>query len=178
MSTKTNTLSRSKLNNVRGKVHNIHYGDVLIKYRETLNAQKESMPYITNGTIKKYKAASLKDGDVVFADTAEDETAGKAVEIGNVRNKIIVSGLHTIVLRPIIEKAYGFWGYYFNSDGYRDQLKSLLQGTKVLSINKYYLSNTTVKIPANKKEKLKISEFLEKINLLITLHQRRCFYST
>ena len=38
----------------------------------------------------------LKDGDVIIADTAEDETVGKAVEVINVKNKnvILVDKLH------------------------------------------------------------------------------------
>ena len=40
-----NTLSRDMLGE-RGDMHNVHYGDVLIKYGSTLDVEKESIPSI------------------------------------------------------------------------------------------------------------------------------------
>ena len=35
-----------------------------------------------------------------MADTAEDETVGKCSELTDIKDKIVLSGLHTIPLRP------------------------------------------------------------------------------
>ena len=71
-----NTLSRAELNYENGSTKNIHYGDVLIKFGENLDVSKEELPYITNEkNVGKYNL--LQDGDIVFADAAEDETVGK-----------------------------------------------------------------------------------------------------
>ncbi len=44
--------------------------------------------------IQKY--THLMNGDIIIADTAEDETVGKATEITNIYDEIIISGLHTV----------------------------------------------------------------------------------
>ena len=94
----TNTLSRDKLNSQRGTYQNIHYGDVLIKYPFCLDCDKNDIPYINDDV--KFNATEVKDGDVIFADTAEDDTVGKCVEVLNVGDRRIVSGLHTYFCRP------------------------------------------------------------------------------
>lgn len=59
-----------------GVAANIHYGDVLIKFGEYLDMRKETFPWIEKQTdADKFRTSFLQDGDVVFADTAEDETA-------------------------------------------------------------------------------------------------------
>ena len=42
-----NTLSRAELNLEGGVAKNVHYGDVLIKYGEYLDASEESLPFIS-----------------------------------------------------------------------------------------------------------------------------------
>lgn len=56
------------------------------------------MPYV-NPAEKTEKYDLLQVGDIVIADTAEDLTVGKAIEISDVSNNII-AGLHTIACRP------------------------------------------------------------------------------
>ena len=77
---RNNSLSRAELSENNGNVKNIHYGDVLIKFNECIHADKEeNIPYIANTDIayKLLKSSPLKNGDVVFADAAEDNTVGK-----------------------------------------------------------------------------------------------------
>ena len=51
-----NTLSRADLSYEKGKIKNIHYGDILIKFGEILNIKKEQLPNIVNeDVVKKYK---------------------------------------------------------------------------------------------------------------------------
>ena len=59
----------------------------LVKFGDCIYVSKNELPHITNqNSVEKLKNSYLKDGDVVMADTAED--------------KIVLSGLHTIPLRP------------------------------------------------------------------------------
>ncbi len=149
-----------------GVVHDIHYGDVLIKFGSILDMEDEEVPYIAIG--KEGKAsAQLQDGDIVIADTAEDETAGKVVEIYNAQRKRIEAGLHTIPCRPISAYAPMYLGYYMNSMFYHSQLLSLLQGVKVLSISKANISKTVITSPQSKTEQEKISSFLYLIDLKV-----------
>ena len=128
--------------------------------------EDEEVPYIAIG--KEGKAsAQLQDGDIVIADTAEDETAGKVVEIYNAQRKRIEAGLHTIPCRPISAYAPMYLGYYMNSMFYHSQLLSLLQGVKVLSISKANISKTVITSPQSKTEQEKISSFLYLIDLKV-----------
>ena len=126
-----NTLSRANLNYRFGLARNIHYGDILVKYGEVLDIQKNNIPFISDSTlVKKLKPSILNNGDILVADAAEDETVGKCTEIQNVGDQIVVAGLHTIALRPLINFAPFYLGYYLNSDNFHDQLLPIMQGTK------------------------------------------------
>ena len=78
-----NTFPRDCMNNSHGEVRNIHYGDVLIKYGTSVDIGNSSIPCIKPGrNIEKFSSTSyLQNGDIVFADTAEDYAVGKATEI-------------------------------------------------------------------------------------------------
>ena len=173
-----NTLSRSELSESPGVAANIHYGDVLIKFGEYLDIEDETFPWIKKQTdADKFKMSFLQDGDIVFADTAEDETAGKCCEIRNCGSTVIISGLHTIPCRPESKFALGYLGYYLNSTAFHEQLIPLMQGTKVVSISKTALKSTNIQYPSDDKEQQKIGQLFQALDRLITLHQRECFFS-
>ena len=169
---RNNTLSREELNDEDGFAQSIHYGDVLIKYGECLNVSKGLLPYIDNKNIvNKFKKFYIQNGDVIIADTAEDETVGKCIEISGIVDHNIISGLHTIPLRPVNKFAYGYLGFYLNSNSYHNQLKPLMQGIKVRSISKNLLKTTTLNYPSNTQEQKIIGIYFDALNHLITLHQ-------
>ena len=168
-----NTLSRAELNQESGSVRNVHYGDVLIKYGSVLDVQNDELPFITGRSKEDFKGALLQNGDIIIADTAEDETTGKVCEIVNIQDKDVVAGLHTMVCRPKNKTAEGYFGYYMNSSSYHHQLLPLMQGIKVLSLSKTNVQKTTVKYPKDKAEQQKIADCLRRIDTLITLHQRK-----
>ena len=163
-----NTLSRADLKDGKGEVYNVHYGDVLIKLKAYTDVQQESLPAImTIDNIDKYLKARLQDGDIVIADTAEDETVGKCTEIVNTRETIVVSGLHTIPCRPQIKFAKAFLGYYMNSDAFHDKLLPIMQGVKVTSISKSALQNICLTFPESLEEQRKIANCLQTIDTII-----------
>ena len=168
-----NTLSRAELNYGHGNVKNVHYGDVLIKYGAILDVQNNELPYVTGKSADDFKGALLQDGDVIIADTAEDETTGKACEISNTQNSSVVSGLHTMVCRPRIKMSSGYFGYYLNSNAYHDQLMPLMQGIKVLSLSRANVQKTRLSYPNNKAEQQQIADYFRRFDTLITLHQRK-----
>lgn len=161
-----NTLSRDALSE-SGTIQDVHYGDVLIKYGSHLDVQKDEVPYITD---KNYKASVyISDGDVIVADTAEDETVGKATEVINVGHHQLVSGLHTMWLHPIVQERYalGYLGYAFNANVYHNQLLPLMQGTKVTSVSKTAVKDTSILVPP-KSEQTRIAKALSIIDTLIS----------
>ncbi len=169
-----NTLSRAELNYESGDVKNVHYGDVLIKFGDYIDASETELPYISDSSkVEKFRNSFLQDGDIVIADTAEDDTVGKCTEIQGSEGLKLLSGLHTIACRP--KEKYGpkFLGYYINSPVYHNQLKPLMQGIKVTSISKSALQETDMFIPKSIDEQTKIGEYFSNLDSLITLHQRK-----
>ena len=171
-SIKTNSLSREKLSLESYEVQNIHYGDVLIKFDNVLDLQRDSLPSIIDSKVLDFKESLLQDGDLIFADAAEDSTVGKAIEIRNIGGKNIVSGLHTIAARPTQLFAPFYLGYYINSNFYHDQILPLMQGTKVSSISKSNLQVTKITFPTIDEQK-ELGKFFQTIDSLITLHQHK-----
>lgn len=169
-----NTLSRAELNYQTGLFKNVHYGDVLIKFGELLDVKNDRIPFISNDTLgNKFKLSKLQNGDIIIADTAEDENVGKCTELINVENENVVSGLHTIPVRPIQHFASKYLGYYLNSSSYHDQLLQLMQGIKVLSISKSALKSTVLVYPQEKFEQSKIGTYFQNLDKLITLQQQK-----
>lgn len=168
-----NTLPRAELSDFRGTIRDIHYGDVLVKYGSTLDASSECVPRIADENLaQKLTCDLLRNGDIIVADTAEDETVGKCSELRGLEGLSAVSGLHTIPLRPVREYAPAFLGYYLNSSSYHDQLLPLIQGIKVISISRTALANTEMMVP-DFKEQCLIGSYFYRLDSLITLHQRK-----
>lgn len=164
-----NTLSRAELNYENGDYLNVHYGDVLIKFGECLDVKKDKLPHISeNNLALKFSGSILKNGDIVIADTAEDETVGKCTEIVNITNEFVVPGLHTIAIHPQRQFASRYLGFYMNSNSYRSQLFKLMQGVKVSSISKSALKTTTIRFPSSIDEQNKIAELLSSFDELLS----------
>lgn len=166
----TNSLSRECLNYESGKIRNIHYGDIHMKFPTILDAKKEIIPFINKDIdISKIKEDSYcKDGDLIIADASEDyNDIGKVIEIENIDNDKVLAGLHTILARDtkgVTVKR--FKGYLLLNDAVRKQIKTLAAGAKVLGISKTNLVKVAVKLPS-KEEQEKIANFLTKVDKLI-----------
>lgn len=159
-SLQNNTFSRDAMSYDNGIVRNIHYGDVLVKYGSVVDVSNVVVPYIkADENVSKFRNESyLISGDIVIADTAEDETVGKVTEILNDSGVKVLAGLHTIPVRPREEFAKGFLGAYMNSEAYHSQLYKLMQGTKVTSVSKGAIADTFIFVPDIEEQK-KIAEF-------------------
>jgi type I restriction enzyme S subunit len=169
-----NTLSRADLNYESGLAKNIHYGDVLIKFKEILDVESNEIPFISNNElVDKFRASKLQNGDIIFADAAEDETVGKCTEIININNEVVYPGLHTIAVRPTYSFASKYLGYHLNSPAYHNQLLRLIQGTKVSSISKSAIKDTSIIHPKDTTEQKQIGTFFQNLDNLITLHQKK-----
>lgn len=171
-SIKTNSFSREKLTHESYEVQNIHYGDILIKFQSVLDLKRDNLPSIIDSNVLDFRQSLLQDGDVIFADAAEDSTVGKAIEIRNIMGKNVVSGLHTIAARPIQLFAPYYLGYYLNSDFYHKQILPLMQGTKVSSISKSNLQVTEISFPKIGEQK-QIGKFFQTIDSLLSIHQHK-----
>ncbi|WP_346863877.1 restriction endonuclease subunit S [uncultured Draconibacterium sp.] len=167
----TNSFSRDKLNYDKGGVRNIHYGDIHTKFSTLFDITKEDVPFINlNVPLDKIKPENYcQVGDMVFADASEDMyDIGKSIEIVNLKDEKLLSGLHTILARQIKTKlAVGFGGYLFKSSLIRRQIQREAQGAKVLGISGTRLSGISIFFPKNKKEQQKITICLSAMDDLI-----------
>lgn len=154
------TFSRDCLNYIDGNVKYIHYGDILTTFDSTVNVEASNVPYV-NKDIDCQKYQLLADGDIIVADTAEDDTVGKAVEIVNTNSAKVISGLHTIACHPKSKFASGYLGYYMNSNAYHNQLRPYMQGIKVTSISKSNIVLTNISIPSLPEQQKMASLFTE-----------------
>ncbi|WP_165689908.1 restriction endonuclease subunit S, partial [Elizabethkingia bruuniana] len=169
----TNSYSRDNLNYESGAVKNIHYGDIHTKFQTLFDLEKENVPYI-NEDISLSRISEdfyCQEGDIIFADASEDlNDVGKSIEITNLNDEKLLSGLHTLLARPQEDIFFkGFLGYLLKSNNVRNQIKREAQGSKVLSINVGRISNIHLPFPSIL-EQQKISEFL-------SLLDKRILYS-
>lgn len=173
----TNSFSRDDLNYVNGNVKNIHYGDIHTKFSTLFDITKENVPFINeNIPLDKFKQESYcKEGDMVFADASEDlKDVGKSIEIVNLNNNKLLSGLHTIQARQISPKlAIGFGGYLFLNEKIRKQIQREAQGAKVLGISATRLSNINIFYPDNQSEQKKIAACLFSLDEVITAESQK-----
>ncbi len=173
----TNSFSRDNLNYENGNVKNIHYGDIHTKFKTLFDIEKENVPFINldidNQKIKE--DSYCQEGDLVLADASEDlADVGKSIEIVNLNNEKLVSGLHTILARP--NKGLfpsGFVGYLFKSEFIRQQIQKESQGTKVLSISATRLQNLIIHYPLSIIHSKKIASCLSSLDELISSESQK-----
>ena len=165
---KVSPFTRDELNSSGGQYRNVHYGDILVRFPSVVDVEKEGLPFVNDTSEGKCGRCSLlQDGDVIIADTAEDEAVGKAIEIQGTSGEKVVSGLHTIAYRPQEGVfAPGFLGYFLNSSEYHNQLLPLMQGIKVLSISRSALADTVIRYPSYEEQEC-ITKALSSIDTLI-----------
>lgn len=165
---RNNTFSRAMLDEQPGQICNVHYGDVLIKYDTIIDCNHDRLPSLRQDVRIGKDADYAQDGDLIFADTAEDDTVGKAVELVNVGNLKIVSGLHTIFMRPKERRFASKWlGYFVNSDAFHSQLMPFVVGSKVSSISRGNIKRAHVLIPTEDAQR-RIVEILSTCDEVIT----------
>ena len=162
-----NAFTRAQMD-VSGRVKNIHYGDILTKYGAYISADSKDIPYIAKEIdLSRFsEKCYLQSGDLVIADTAEDETVGKALEVINVECPVL-AGQHTLLCRPKVRFAEKFLGYYLNASCYHDQLLPYIVGTKVSSVSKASIAQTKLVVPKYE-EQQEISSILSDMDNDIT----------
>lgn len=148
----------------------IHYGDILTIYDELVDAKSDPIGFVIE-PLTVDNSDCLSEGDVVFADVAEDYSVGKAIEITNVNGELL-SGLHTIAVTPVNAFVKGYLSFYFNGPAFTSQVKRLAVGTKVMSITKQSIMSTSIYSPDVHEQK-KIVDVLSTINSKISIIENK-----
>ena len=142
----TSTNSRDDLSS-DGDLGYIHYGDIHTKWNNRLDLDRQKLPKISRNLVS---SALILDGDLIMADASEDyQGIGKSVEIFNIRNKKIVAGLHTFLLRDKNKiLADGFRGYLHAISTVKAAFDRLATGLKVYGISKNNLTTIFLPVPS------------------------------
>lgn len=173
----TNAFTRDQMTDT-GTIQNVHYGDILTKYGACLDMANTDMPYLLETvSVRKYSESSyVREGDVIIADTAEDSTVGKCVELVNVHGKVL-SGQHTMLCRPKVTFAPKFLGYYMNAECFHNQMLPFITGIKVSSISKANISTLVLKYPTLVEEQQAIAQvFSDMDNEIAQLEKKLAKY--
>lgn len=158
----TASYSRAMLSD-NGECKYIHYGDIHTRFDAFLDVSKETLPCINKDMVKKF--VYLEDGDIIISDTSEDyEGVGKLIEIVNLGDAKVISGLHTLLLRAKTDELLnGFKGYLFNEERVRLEFLKYVTGIKVYSISMNSLAKIFMPIPP-RDEQVQIKNKLDSIN--------------
>lgn len=169
----TNAFTRDQMTDI-GTIRNVHYGDILTKYGSCLDMSNTAVPYLLETvSVKKYSESSYaRNGDVIIADTAEDNTVGKCVELVNIRGKVL-SGQHTMLCRPKVTFAPKFLGYYMNAECFHNQITPFITGIKVSSISKANVSVLILKYPSLVEEQQAIAKVLSDMDCEIEQSEKK-----
>jgi len=167
---KTGTNSRDDLSE-DGDVHYIHYGDIHVKWHGLLDCNTEKIPFVDKTKIRDLPF--LKDGDLIIADASEDhEGSGSSILLKNIKNRRIVSGLHTIALRNTDGNVYPEFARYLTSIKFvKRQIVAYVTGISVFGLSKNNLKKIRTPLPTMA-EQQKIASLLSNVDSLINQTQK------
>ncbi|WP_368505217.1 restriction endonuclease subunit S [Alkalihalophilus sp. As8PL] len=163
---KSYSLSRDVETNEYTGYKYIHYGDIHTKVAGVID-ESSNLPDIKIGNYE-----SLEKGDIVLADASEDYQgiATPAVITIDIPYKL-VSGLHTIALRPKSKQVDSLFLYYlFYSPTFRKYGYRTGTGMKVFGISVTNLLKFESMFPLIE-EQIEIGKFLKKLDDTIALYQ-------
>ena len=146
-------LSRAQLSD-DGPCGYIHYGDIHSRWGTHLDLSQEVLPRCSHELAGS--ASYLEEGDLIMADASEDlEGVGRMVEVRNIGAQKVISGLHTVLLRPAMGIfAPGFAGFVSLMPDFVVQARTLAAGLKVYVLSKSALASIGVSVPDTQEQQL------------------------
>lgn len=114
----------------------------------------------------------VKYGDVLFTTSSEtpEEVGMSSIWLGDTPNIYLNS--FCFGFRPNQKIDSYFLGYSLRAPYMRDKIKILAQGISRYNISKNKVMELEISLPNNEEQKL-LGTFLQRIDLIITLHQRK-----
>ena len=147
----------------------IHYGDIHLG-KVSLIDNGNSIPYIRSDTKMN---EFLQQGDLIFADAAEDyKGIAEVAVVATDLSEKIVAGLHTIAVRPYSIFDSIFLYYMFKTQTFRKYGYKVGTGMKVFGISPSNLMKYEFFYP-DKKEQQVIGAYFSNLDSLISAHQEK-----
>lgn len=173
---RASSFSRNKLNyETENETYYIHYGDIHATYKTPiLDFEKvQTVPKLNDDVVLPATVDYLEDGDVIIADASEDyEGVGTAIELTNINNRKVISGLHTFALRDNSNLTVeGFRTYIFKNPFVKKALKTIATGSKVYGISKSNIQKFKIVLPPLP-EQHKIAQILSTWDKAIALQEK------
>ncbi|OCW72330.1 restriction endonuclease subunit S [Elizabethkingia anophelis] len=155
-------------------IYCVNYGEIHSKYGFEVNPKIHPLRSVSDEYLDTNQNSLLKNGDFIFADTSEDLAGSGNFTYLN-SNEMVFAGYHTVIARPKNSINSRFFAYEFDSQKFRNQIRTKMKGVKVFSITQSTLKDLIIWIPPFQ-EQLAITIFLdtklEKISKAISLKQQ------
>lgn len=138
----------------------VNYGEIHSKYGVIINPEIHKLKCVEEQYLQTDAKSLLRRGDFVFADTSEDiKGSGNFTCLDS--DTLTFAGYHTVVASHSNVNSYKYLAYYFDSLGYRSQIRSCVSGIKVFSITQAILKYSIVILPSIS-EQTAIANYLDR----------------
>lgn len=138
----------------------LNYGEIHSKYGFKVDPSFNELKKVDEEYLISSITSLLDRGDFVFADTSEDIEGSGNFSFLDSDSKTF-AGYHTVILRRKRNYNYKYIAYFFDSIGYRNQIRSEVYGIKVYSITQAILKDTYFVIPPSDSEQIAIANYLD-----------------
>lgn len=125
----------------------VSYGQIHSKQNVSISLKDELIRFVSPKFLASNPQCLLQKGDLAFADTSED-FEGSGNFVFNDRAGSIFAGYHTLIIRlkdkDVLPK---YIACLASSQGFRNQIRSKVNGVKVFSITRGIIKNAYVVLP-------------------------------
>jgi len=152
-------LQFTKADLVEDGVPVVSYGQVHAKYNSRTHLSNDLIRYVPGDIAYGNENSKVGIGDFIVADTSEDVDGCGNMAFNDCRTDLY-GGYHTILIKNLQIQNQKFLAYLFNSHTWRAQVRNLVNGVKVYTINRDILKSSYVIIPPNKEQNV-IVDYLD-----------------
>lgn len=151
-------LSVTKDNLIEDGLPVISYGQIHSKINTGVTVADELRRFVSCD-YRKYVSSKLEKFDFAFADTSEDyEGCGNCVYKRT--DDELYGGYHVVILHSIKKEDNRYFAYLFQTDAWREQIRTKASGVKVFSVTQKIINEASVIIPPVEMQ-ARISNFLD-----------------
>ena len=162
----------TKADLVKSGVPVISYGQIHSKSNNGVTVSTDLLRYVPESFLKTNPSSIVKRGDFIFADTSEDlDGCGNCVFIDV--DYTLFAGYHSIIAKNISGFSGKYFAYLFQTDEWRSQIRSLVNGVKLFSITQPILFESKVVVPSRDEQERIACVLDERISKIDSVIEKR-----